>query len=317
MRRSILVLIALAASASLFPQQKAIGPAKMTAQKKTDVAGSAQPRGLTVDSVVSMVEAGLSEDLIVARIRKEDKAFDLSPEEMVKLKKAGVSDAIMQVMLDPKAEIKRAAAPPTAAEAPPPAGSTRPTGAARKEPEAASPAAAGAEPGGTTAEVAGFTEVGVYYKKGGQWMEVLPEVVNWRTGGVLKNIASVGIVKKDVNGHIPGPHSRNSAILPAEFIIHTPEGVAITEYQLLRLRAKSDYREFRTITGGVFNQKSGAMRDMVPFEGKKAGNRLFAVILPANLGAGEYGFLWLGAAGAGGGLTSLSMGKMYTFRVLE
>jgi hypothetical protein len=148
-------------------------------------------------------------------------------------------------------------------------------------------------------------------------MEVLPEVVNWRTGGVLKNIASAGIVKKDINGLVPGLHSRNSVALPAEFIVYTAEGVAITEYQLLRLRAKNDYREFRTVTGGVLHQKSGALRDMVPFEGKKVGNRLYSVILPANLGAGEYGFLWLGAAGAGGGLTSLSMGKMYTFRVLE
>ena len=134
---------------------------------------------------------------------------------------------------------------------------------------------------------------------------------------MLKNIASAGIVKKDLNGLIPGPNSRNSVNLPAEFVIYAPEGVAITEYQLLRLRAKRDYREFRTVTGGVLHQKSGAMRDMVPFESKKVGNRLFQVILPANLGAGEYGFMWLGASGASGGQTSLAMGKMYTFRVME
>ena len=59
------------------------------------------------------------------------------------------------------------------------------------------------------------------------------------------------------------------------------------------------------------------MRDLVPFEGKKVGSRLFSVILPTTLGAGEYGFIWLGGSGSSGGLTSLSMGKMYTFRVLE
>ncbi len=150
-------------------------------------------------------------------------------------------------------------------------------------------------------------------------MEMLPEIVNWKTGGVLKNIASAGVVKKDVNGHLPGEHSRNSVTSPLEFMIYMPEGVAITEYQLIRLRAQpaKDYREFRTITGGVFNTKSGAMRDMVPFEGKKTGNRLYSVVLPNTLGAGEYGFIYLGATGGAGGMSSLSMGKMYTFRLLE
>jgi hypothetical protein len=316
MRQSILILTALSLSASLFAQQPAAAPAK----KKTEAALPAKPQGLTVDSIVSMVQAGLSEDLIVTRIRKEEKAFDLSPEDMIKLKKSGVSDSILQVMLDPKAEINR---PTPTAPTPPPAEPTQPPASAtpaeppKKAPETASSPAVPADPGALTGGVKPFTEVGVYYKKAGEWMEMLPEVVNWRTGGVLKTIASAGIVKQDINGHIPGPHSRNSLALPAEFMIYTAEGVAITEYQLLRLRAKRDYREFRTITGGVLHQKSGAMRDMVPFEGKKVGNRLFSVILPSNLGAGDYGFIWLGGAGSAGGLTSLSMGKMYTFRVVE
>lgn len=73
---------------------------------------------------------------------------------------------------------------------------------------------------------------------------MLPEIVNWKTGGVMKGIASAGIVKKDVNGHIAGPHSRNSVAFLAEFTIYAPEGVAITEYQLIRLRAHldKDYR---------------------------------------------------------------------------
>ncbi len=139
MRQSILILTALALWASSFAQQPAAPPAKKTAQKKTEAA--AQPRGLTVDGIVSMVQAGLSEDLIVARIRKEDRAFDLTPEEMVKLKKEGVSDTIMQVMLDSRAEIKRAVAPPPPAEAPQPSGITPPTAPAKKPAETASPVA--------------------------------------------------------------------------------------------------------------------------------------------------------------------------------
>jgi hypothetical protein len=36
-------------------------------------------RHLTVDDVLEMVSAGLSDDVVVARLRKEDKPFDLSP----------------------------------------------------------------------------------------------------------------------------------------------------------------------------------------------------------------------------------------------
>ena len=40
------------------------------------------------------------------------------------------------------------------------------------------------------------------------------------------------------------------------------------------------------------------------------------MILPANLGAGEYGFLSAGAFGASGNAAA-QIGKMYTFRIVE
>ncbi len=68
---------------------------------------SAPTNALSVDSIVSMLQAGLSEDLVAARIRKEDRAFDLSAGELIALKKAGVSDNLLKVMLDPKAETNK------------------------------------------------------------------------------------------------------------------------------------------------------------------------------------------------------------------
>jgi hypothetical protein len=142
---------------------------------------------------------------------------------------------------------------------------------------------------------------------------MMPEVVNWKTGGVLKSIGTAGIVKGDVNGHINGGHSRNSAASPVEVFIYAPEGVAITEYQLLHLREHNEAREFRTVTGGVMHVSGGATRDIIPFESKKTANRMYKVVLP-NLGAGEYGFL---PPGAFGSASSASIGKMYTFRLIE
>ena len=131
---------------------------------------------------------------------------------------------------------------------------------------------------------------------------------------MLKSIASAGIVKGDVNGHINGRNSRNKVNTPLEFCIYAPEGVAITEYQLLRLRDQKEYREFRTVTGGVLHVKGGATRDLLPFEGSKVASRTFVVTLQ-NLGPGEYGFLPPGAFVSAS--SSSSLGKMYTFSVLE
>jgi hypothetical protein len=57
----------------------------------------------------------------------------------------------------------------------------------------------------------------------------------------------------------------------------------------------------------------GATRDSVLFEGKKIATRIYRVLLPS-LGAGEYGFL---PPGAFTSASSASMGKMYTFRLVE
>jgi hypothetical protein len=127
----------------------------------------------------------------------------------------------------------------------------------------------------------------------------------------MKSIASAGVVKGDINGHIAGDHSRNPAASPLEILIYAPESVAITEYQLVHLRDEKESREFRTVTGGVMHVSGGATRDVVPFEGKKIATRMYKVLLP-NLGAGEYGFLPPGAVTSS---NSASIGKAYTFPV--
>ena len=237
---------------------------------------------LNNDSVAKMVKAGLGESLIVSMVQNQPGKYTLTPDALVKLKQQGVPDKVLSAMVG-----KGSASGPSSSEP------------------------ASAEPAG--ADVPQSIEIGVYYRKGGKWEEMLPDVVNWKTGGVMKSIATAGVVKGDVNGHIEGPHSRNSVATPVEVLIYSPEGVAITEYQLLRLRDNKGSREFRTVTGGVMHVSGGATRDLVPFEGKKIATRTYKVVLP-NLGAGEYGFLPPGAVTSA---SSASLGKMYSFRLLE
>lgn len=258
------------------------GPAwTLASQNQTDL--------MTNQTIIDLVKAKTSDSLIIALIQQSKATkFDVTAGAILQLKHAGVSDAVIQAMMAKE--------------------SGQPMSSQAATSSSAAPSGAPVAPAGLP------TEIGVYIRKGDQWVEVLPEIVNWKTGGVLKSIATAGIVKGDVNGRIEGPHSRTVVQTPLEFLIVAPEGVAITEYQFLRLRAKKDAREFRTMTGGVVHASSGAKRDLVPFEGKKIAPRVYSVTF-TTLDPGEYGFLPPGAFISAGAASHL--GKIYTFSLTE
>lgn len=237
---------------------------------------------LTNDSIIKMAKAGLGEEVIVSTVNAQPGQYATTPDDLIALKGAGVSDKIIAAM------VSRMASP------------------------AAAPAIA-AGPAANSAPAL-VSEVGVYYKKSDVWADLPPEVVNFKTGGVLKSIGTAGIVKGDINGHLNGEHSANAVKTPVDLLVYTPEGVAITEYQLLRLRDQKDSREFRTVTGGVMHVSGGATRDLVPFENKKLAPRTYEIVLP-NLGVGEYGLL--PPAGSDPTASTGRIGKIYSFRILE
>ena len=233
---------------------------------------------LTNDAVLKMAKAGLGEDILLSSVKAQPGRYTTSPEDLIALKSAGVTDKVIAAMMEKGAS------------------------------------GAGANPVAAAAKPAAVNEVGVYYLKNDAWADLAPEVVNFKTGGVLKSIGTAGIVKGDVNGRVNGDHSKTSLKSPVTLMVYAPEGTAITEYQLLRLRDTKDGREFRTVTGGVMHVSGGATRDLVPFEGKKTAPRTYEIVMP-NLGSGEYGLL----PPAAGDSTSSSgrIGKIYSFRLIE
>lgn len=236
---------------------------------------------LNNDSIMKMASAGLGDDVIVATIKSQAGNYKIDPDSLIQLKKAGISEKIIGAMVEKSAGGSIASATPAAAAAPGPL----------------------------------VDEVGVYFRdKDGKWVELLPEVVNWKTGGVLKRFATDGIVKGDVNGHLEGKASKNSLNTPLDFLIYTQEGVAVTEYQLLHLRESGNSREFRSVTGGVVHSSGGAQRDEVDFEGKKVAPRMYEIVLGNDVKTGDYGFLPPGAISSS---NLASAGKMYTFHVIE
>ncbi len=235
------------------------------------------------DSVIKLVKAGLSDDLIVTTISSSPGAYDTSADAIIALKTAGASDKVIAAI------VSKAAAPAT----PPPV--------------SAAPA--------PTARPAGIDDVGVYLRdKHGAWLALMPEIVNFKTGGVLKSIASDGLVKGDVNGHIPGKTAKIIATFPVILAVYVPEGTEITEYQLLRLRESGNSREFRSMTGGVFHSSGGATRDGVQFQSVKIAPRVYQITLDQSVGKGEYGLLPPGSYASS---NMASGGKVYTVSVPE
>ena len=114
--------VALTAVGQAPPPAAAPKPAAAAAPKPVAAAPKPAAAPSAVDSVIQSVKAGLSENLIIRTLQRENKPANLTPADLVKLKNAGVSENLIGVMLDPaSAPAPAAAAAPTPAPAPAPA----------------------------------------------------------------------------------------------------------------------------------------------------------------------------------------------------
>jgi hypothetical protein len=160
----------------------------------------------------------------------------------------------------------------------------------------------------TPSQRATISGPGLYYKKGNEYFELLTEDVEWKTGGAMKNIASAGIVKKDLKGAVTGPSSRNFLTNPMEIILFPPSGITVNSYILLPMKPDKGMRQFNV---GPLNQKSGVAKGALPFGVEKVGENLFRMVLQTPLSPGDYGILTATPSDSSAGTT-----KMHTFRVL-
>lgn len=106
----------------LFPSVSFAGQATAAPKKASAVATRpAATKGMDNADIIKLAKSGLSDELIIASVRKSEKtAFDTSVDGLVALKAAGLSDAVISVMMDPKAPIEAPVpAPPVAAESKP------------------------------------------------------------------------------------------------------------------------------------------------------------------------------------------------------
>ena len=283
--------------------------AQQTPARKTS-ATDAKAHSLSVDGVLSMVKAGLSDDVIIARLHKEDKAFDLSPEEMIRLKQGKVSDAVLKVMMDPKADAnvpsKNAASNPAMVVVQTPGLA----GLATPRPSGATPGA-GQDAAGDPNDPMTPHDSGIYlYTKDrdGKPQMVVLERASYqgaKSGGMFGTVMTHGILKAKSRAVINGPHAgiRVTEASPIFYFYFDDKQAGLgktyfgvgslsnpNQFVLLKLEVKKSDRE--TVIGkySEWGSSSGAdSGSTVPFKAERIRTGLYKVTVDA-MPEGEYCF---------------------------
>jgi len=182
---------------------------------------------LTVIEIMDMVKSGLTDDLIIAAVKSKGKPFDLNGAEIIELKRSGVSQTVIEYMLDPsKPYAAPNAAPgtaPVAAPAPP---------ETPKPP--LDPLVAKLPPG-----------AGLYYLTGTQGFSPmdLRTVVPAKQAG--KNTKLFGLVKGHIIGSLVAGKAGMRLVSGTEvtFFLRLGEKGSIDDYSLLRLHPVENRRD--------------------------------------------------------------------------
>ena len=298
-----------------FAQQPSAA-ARQTVKKTTPVV-----KQLTVDDVLAMVSAGLSDNIIIAKLRKEDNSFDLSTEDLIRLKKAKVSDGVLRVMMDPKAvadPAPSAPAAPAVTQVPMLAGLTG-IPAAALTPSGATPTA-GANMSGDLNDPQAPHDSGIYLftkdREGKAQMVVLERAAyqGEKTGGLFASAMTYGIKKAKTKAVIPGARAsiRISDPSPVFYFYFEDKQAGLgktyfgasnlsnpNQFVLLRLEVRKSDRE--TVIGqfGSLGASSGSDANaMVAFKSERIRAGLYKVSVDG-VKAGEYCFLASGAVSTG------------------
>lgn len=306
-RRALLLQVSLIATllAAVPAAQQAPSPASRTTRQP-----SAKPAAMTNDDVVQLVKAGFSDDLLIARINRASKAFDLSIAAMIALKKEGVSDRIIAVLLgddDP--------------------GPSAPAHAAAKP---AAPQSAATTPEVQGEHSAAARAPGIYVMGGENMILLEPTVFSGgKTGGILMSGLTMGIKKAKWKAVVRSPRAIQRVVdsMP-EFIFQfevkgsglSSSGIgavlgasSANEFVLARMTAGENERALVVGEFGVFGASSGTRSgDTVELRIERQEPGVYRVRPREPLEPGEYCFFYAAGASA---FAATGTGKLFDFGV--
>jgi hypothetical protein len=244
---------------------------------------------LNNDSVIKLAGSGLSEGMVVNIVNTQPGKYSLTPDDLIALKKAGVSERIMRAMLNKSASGQAPATAAPVSESP--AAATAVTGGA-------APANEGkpsrASPVGTGLGVP--TEPGVYaLGKGGNLQRVEGRVTSFvRSGSHLGSAATLGIHASRINTQIPGTRASVTVSPTPTFYYRAVEDQGGVDLILTRLTVKSGRRQFEVGAQGVFRKSEGvSVRHQLDFDAEQVEPRVYKIVLAHELKKGQYAFYLL------------------------
>jgi len=255
---------------------------------------------ITNQDVIDMVGIGLSDDVIIAKIRSASAGatlqFDTTVSGLKELKGAKVPDEIIKVMINPA----------------PPAG----------------PIVVAATPMTNDPNLPP-PEVGVYWKNGSAFARIEGQAISQaKVGGKAGSMFTYGMRNEHWDAYLDGPQSKNAVgERQPLFYLYVPDGSSAGDFTLITLEKKGNRREFQIGSfGGITGGKSGVKRDKeIAFTAEHVGIRTYKLKLAADMRPGEYAF-FMGtgqqatmAGGSSGGARSggAAAGRVYDFRIPE
>ena len=263
---------------------------------------------LTNDMVVALVQAGLGEEAVVAKIKASAAHYALSTDDLISLKKNGVTGPVIAAMIEAGTAGAVSAKAAYSADSPDPL-VPHPSGIYMLMDALPQPRMARIDP--TTSNQS-------------------------KTGGLLGYAFTGGIASLSIKAVIPNTSARaRTSRLRPTFYFYFDEATrglsqtggpslwlsgpatAITspnEFTLIRFDVKKDRRETRVGSMNLAGAKSGVMdKDRIAFDYEQVTPGVFKVTPAADLAAGEYGFLYSVSAGNGPGMWGNGTGSARIF----
>jgi hypothetical protein len=272
---------------------------------------------LTVDMVIQLHTAGISDDVLITKIKQANKPLDLSPAELLRLKEAKVSDLVIQVMMDPA----KPATPP-----PPAVSQVVVPGMNLAQPTGATPSSTNAATGDPDNPDTPH-DSGIYLLNEGpiKHQMILLEPAAYtgtKTGGVFAAAMTGGLVKAKQKAVIQGAKAaiRVSNPQPVFYFYFEDKAAALgkvgwggggvsspNQFTCIHLNVKKNTRETIIMEVGAFGASSGTQeKSIMTFKSEKLRPGVYKVIFLSNLEPGEYAFL-VGSGMAGAGMAGAAM----------
>jgi hypothetical protein len=262
---------------------------------------------VSVSDVIAMKQAGLSDDIVIAKIQQHNVPSDLSTDELIGLKKEKVSDAVIRALITPSAQS--------------PAGTTSPTTIVVQNPGLAALTnnnPSGATPGAGQVAIGDPNDPhtphdsGIYlYTKdraGNSKMVMLERAAyqGAKTGGMFASAMTYGAVKMKSKAIIPGSKAsfRVTDSRPIFYFYFDDKAAGLghssflgsnitnpNQFALLSLKVE---KNSRTTEIGQFSMWGGSSgsdeKSLIAFKSERIGPGLYKVEISSDLKPGEYCF---------------------------